>query len=123
MIIPIAAPKNWLAPNRLAADIPTKIGIKMNGAADITWIISDAPAIPGAISTTDLGPKSPGDVKKLFKAISKPPATNAGMIGTKISDNSLINAITGLNFWSFSTTFFRSSVESSDRPVSLIISA
>ena len=33
-VIPIVAPKNWLAPKRLAADIPTKIGMKINGAAD-----------------------------------------------------------------------------------------
>ena len=36
IIIPIVAPKNWLAPKRLAADIPTRIGMKINGAADIT---------------------------------------------------------------------------------------
>ena len=47
MIIPTAAPKNWLAPKRLAAEIPTKTGMKINGAADITWIIEDKPLIAG----------------------------------------------------------------------------
>ena len=97
--------------------------MKINGAADITWIISDNPLTLGAIWTTDLAPNKPGEVKKLFKAINKPPATKAGIIGTKMSDKSLIKAITGLNFWSFWATFFKSSVENSDRPVILINSS
>ena len=36
IIIPIDAPRNWLAPKRFAADIPTKIGKNQNGAADMS---------------------------------------------------------------------------------------
>ena len=36
IIIPIIPPRNRLAPNRLAAEKPTRIGKKMNGADDIT---------------------------------------------------------------------------------------
>ena len=85
--------------------------------------MSDKPLITGDVETIDLGPNNPGWVKKLFKAINKPPATKAGIIGTKISDNSLINAITGLNFWPCSATFFKSSVDNSFKPVSLINSS
>ncbi|GFI63117.1 hypothetical protein IMSAG117_00527 [Lactobacillaceae bacterium] len=123
MIIPIAAPRYWLAPKRLAAEIATKIGIKINGAADINWIMLDKPLIIGFISTIACGPNKPLDVKKLFKAINKPPATKAGMIGTKISDKSLIKAMIGLNFLPCSAIFFRSSVEASFKPVSLINSS
>ena len=35
IIIPIAAPKKRLAPKRLEAEIATRIGMKINGAADI----------------------------------------------------------------------------------------
>ncbi len=123
MIIPIAAPRNWFAPKRLAAEIPTKIGKNMNGAADISWIIEEIPSIAGYISSIDFGPKSPAAVKKFCNAINKPPATRAGIIGTKISDNNLINAIMGLNFLSLLAICFKSSVEISESPVFLISSS
>ena len=109
-----------MAPNRLAAEIPTRTGRNMNGAADISWIMSDRPLMAGLIWTRDLGPNRPGLVKKLFKAISKPPATRAGMIGTKMSLKSLMKAMTGLTFLPLAAIFFKSSVETSDRPVCLI---
>lgn len=65
MIIPIAAPRNWFAPKRLAAEIPTKIGKNMNGAADISWIIEEIPSIAGYISSIDFGPK----VQQLLKVL------------------------------------------------------
>ena len=36
IIIPIDAPRNWFAPKRFAADIPTRIGKNQNGAADMS---------------------------------------------------------------------------------------
>ena len=35
IIIPIEAPRNWFAPKRFAAEIPTRIGKNQKGAADI----------------------------------------------------------------------------------------
>ena len=123
MIIPIAAPKKILAPKRFAAEIPTKIGKNINGAADINWIIAERPLIAGYISSNDFGPNKPAEVKKFRRAIKRPPATKAGMIGTKISDKSLIKAINGLNFLSFAAICFKSSVDTSFKPVALINSS
>ena len=47
MIKPMAAPRNSLAPKRLAADMPTRTGMNMNGAADMTWIMSEIPLRAG----------------------------------------------------------------------------
>ena len=77
--------------------------------------ISANPLIPGYISTTDCGPKSPAPVKTLFKAINRPPATKAGISGTKISDRTLISFITG--FVSLPATSLSSSFDTSPTPV------
>ena len=49
IIIPTTAPKNWLAPNRLAPEIPTRIGKKTYGAADMTATICSSPLRAGYI--------------------------------------------------------------------------
>ena len=123
IIIPTTAPKNWLAPKRLAPETPTRIGKKTYGAADITLTIPSSPLMAGNIWTTDFGPNRPWETKTLSKAINRPPATRAGMIGTKISDSNLMKAITGLNFWFLAAICFKSSVETSLSPVCLISSS
>ena len=67
--------------------------------------------IAGNISTTDCAPNNPGEVNTLLIAISKPPATNAGINGTKISDKTLIKLITGLGFFPLLATSLSFSVE------------
>ena len=49
IIIPTNAPKNWLAPNRFAPEIPTKIGKNTYGAADMTLTIPSMPFKAGHI--------------------------------------------------------------------------
>ena len=85
--------------------------------------MAEIPSIAGNISSIDLGPNNPSAVKKLRNAIKRPPATSAGIIGTKISDSNLINAMIGLNFLPLLAICFKSSVETSESPVSLINSS
>ncbi len=91
--------------------IPIKIGKKANGADAMRLTIWANPVICGNISTSDFGPNMPAPVKILFNAISKPPATKAGINGTKISDNTLIKAINGFCLPDDAAICFKSSVE------------
>ena len=93
------------------------MGRKANGALAIKLTISDNPVICGNISTNDLGPNIPCPVKMLFKAINKPPATKAGINGTKMSDNTLIKSINGFFLPDFAAMFFKSSVDACFTPV------
>ena len=72
---------------------------------------------------TDFGPNRPGEASTLSKAIKRPPATKAGINGTKMSDSSLMNAITGFVFWFLAATCFSSWVDISFKPVILTISS
>ena len=84
MIIPMAAPKNGLPPNFFVALNPISTGKNTNGALAKVLMAVASPFHCGYRSIMDL-PSNMPEVKMLFNPINKPPATIAGMIGTKMS--------------------------------------
>ena len=86
--MPIAAPKYGFPPNFFVAEKPKRIGRKVNGAFANRLIIAAKSANCGYIKINDC-PSKKFAVKILLIPINKPPATIAGMIGTKISLSSL----------------------------------
>ena len=90
MIIPMAAPRYGFPPNFFVALNPINTGKNANGALANMLIAVARPLNCGYRSMTDL-PLNIAAVRILFTPINRPPATMAGMIGTKISLNNFTN--------------------------------
>ncbi|MNL81199.1 hypothetical protein D3C87_2082370 [compost metagenome] len=67
------------------------MGRKTNGALANKLIRLAQSAKPGYISTNDSGPNRLLAVRTLLIPINSPPATIAGIIGTKISESDFTN--------------------------------
>ena len=94
--MPIAAPRYGLPPKRLVAEKPMSTGRKVNGALAKMLIIVARSRNCGNMSMMDCPPSNIAAVRTLLMPMSRPPATMAGMIGTKMSENILMKRCTGL---------------------------
>ena len=109
--MPMAAPKNAFPPNFLVALNPISTGRKVKGAFAKVLMAEASPCHMGYSSIIDC-PFTSGDVRRLLSPIRRPPATIAGMMGTKMSLSILMKRWTTFPFPSSFSSGFSSNVPS-----------
>ncbi len=125
MIMPMTAPRYWLAPNTLAALKPISTGRNTNAALAKRLIIAARSAIAGhwpiRFSSSASQGHRPGWASRLNRPIIRPEATSAGISGTKMSESVLTARWAG--FMCAAAAFLTSSMLASWMWVSAAISS
>ena len=125
MIMPITAPRYWLAPNTFAALKPIRTGRNTKAALANMMIIDARSAIAGhwpiRFSSSSSHGHRPGWASRLYRPIIRPEATSAGISGTKMSESVFTARCAG--FMCAAAAFLTSSMEASWMLVSLASSS